>query len=154
MKLSLKLFLTVRLSAAVWSTVADCDETFNYWEPMHFLLYGKGFQVRYPVLYVEVQSPRHLLIPILFPDMGVLAKVRSPVVPLHPFAPAPRVVVRPNCVSPSNVSLLSHVEIYAASEFDGSVFYCISKAGTEPQNVSVVRQKVSFKVKIPRNWFS
>ena len=45
MKLSLKLFLTVRLSAAVWSTVADCDETFNYWEPMHFLLYGKGFQV-------------------------------------------------------------------------------------------------------------
>ena len=46
MKLSLKLFLTVRLSAAVWSTVADCDETYNYWEPMHFLLYGKGFQVR------------------------------------------------------------------------------------------------------------
>ena len=43
-KLALKLFLTVRLSAAVWSTVADCDETFNYWEPMHFLLYGKGFQ--------------------------------------------------------------------------------------------------------------
>ena len=42
----MKLCLTVRLSAAVWSTVADCDETFNYWEPMHFLLYGKGFQVR------------------------------------------------------------------------------------------------------------
>ena len=43
--LALKLFLTARLSAAVWSTVADCDETYNYWEPMHFLLYGKGFQV-------------------------------------------------------------------------------------------------------------
>ena len=52
MKDSLKLFLTVHcLSAAFWSTVSDCDETFNYWEPMHFLLYGKGFQVRNQVYF-------------------------------------------------------------------------------------------------------
>lgn len=26
------------------SNISDCDETFNYWEPVHYLLYGKGFQ--------------------------------------------------------------------------------------------------------------
>lgn len=39
-----KLILAVRLAAAIWSIVSDCDETYNYWEPTHFLLYGKGFQ--------------------------------------------------------------------------------------------------------------
>lgn len=24
--------------------IMDCDEVFNYWEPLHFLLYGTGFQ--------------------------------------------------------------------------------------------------------------
>jgi hypothetical protein len=22
----------------------DCDETFNYWDPLHYLLFGRGFQ--------------------------------------------------------------------------------------------------------------
>ena len=29
---------------AFWSSISDCDETYNYWEPMHYLIYGKGFQ--------------------------------------------------------------------------------------------------------------
>ena len=28
----------------MWSGISDCDETFNYWEPLHYLIYGKGFQ--------------------------------------------------------------------------------------------------------------
>ena len=40
----LHLLLAARLSAALWSTISDCDETFNYWEPIHFFIYGKGFQ--------------------------------------------------------------------------------------------------------------
>ncbi|XP_053658619.1 alpha-1,2-mannosyltransferase ALG9 [Anopheles marshallii] len=36
--------IVVRLQAALWSTISDCDETFNYWEPLHYLLRGKGFQ--------------------------------------------------------------------------------------------------------------
>ena len=24
--------------------VLDCDETYNFWEPTHFMLYGRGFQ--------------------------------------------------------------------------------------------------------------
>ena len=34
----------VRLSSAVWSGISDCDETYNYWEPAHQLLYGQGMQ--------------------------------------------------------------------------------------------------------------
>ena len=36
--------ITVRLLSAVYNLVADCDETFNYWEPTHYLMYGYGFQ--------------------------------------------------------------------------------------------------------------
>ncbi|BFZ06579.1 hypothetical protein BsWGS_09618 [Bradybaena similaris] len=39
-----KLLMSARLCAALWSVVSDCDETFNYWEPAHFLNYGRGFQ--------------------------------------------------------------------------------------------------------------
>lgn len=39
-----KALLTARLCAALWSIVTDCDETYNYWEPTHYLIYGKGFQ--------------------------------------------------------------------------------------------------------------
>eukprot|EP00937_MAST-01D_sp_MAST-1D-sp2_P002225 g2225.t1 len=34
----------VRLSSGMLNTIADCDETFNFWEPMHYLLHGFGFQ--------------------------------------------------------------------------------------------------------------
>jgi len=36
----------MRLFSALVSTsfLYDCDETFNYWEPTHFLVYGNGFQ--------------------------------------------------------------------------------------------------------------
>eukprot|EP00771_Trimastix_marina_P001671 gnl/Trimastix_PCT/2757.p1 GENE.gnl/Trimastix_PCT/2757~~gnl/Trimastix_PCT/2757.p1 ORF type:complete len:677 (+),score=129.70 gnl/Trimastix_PCT/2757:40-2070(+) len=34
----------VRLIASLVSFIGDCDETFNYWEPTHYLMHGKGFQ--------------------------------------------------------------------------------------------------------------
>eukprot|EP01064_Diplonema_japonicum_P036512 TRINITY_DN8226_c0_g1_i1.p1 TRINITY_DN8226_c0_g1~~TRINITY_DN8226_c0_g1_i1.p1 ORF type:complete len:566 (+),score=139.24 TRINITY_DN8226_c0_g1_i1:948-2645(+) len=34
----------VRVMYALVSSVADCDEVFNYWEPAHQLMYGKGLQ--------------------------------------------------------------------------------------------------------------
>lgn len=47
-----KVLLSARLCAAVWSNISDCDEVFNYWEPMHYLLYGEGFQTwEYSPLY-------------------------------------------------------------------------------------------------------
>lgn len=32
-----KALLSARFCAAIWSHISDCDETYNYWEPMHFL---------------------------------------------------------------------------------------------------------------------
>lgn len=29
-----KILLSARLCAAVWNIVGDCDETYNYWEPV------------------------------------------------------------------------------------------------------------------------
>ena len=34
----------VRALGAAVNVISDCDETFNYWEPVHHLLYGGGLQ--------------------------------------------------------------------------------------------------------------
>ncbi|KAK2153153.1 hypothetical protein LSH36_305g00023 [Paralvinella palmiformis] len=39
-----KALLSARLCAAIWSQISDCDETYNYWEPLHYLIHGHGFQ--------------------------------------------------------------------------------------------------------------
>ena len=36
--------LAVRSLAAATAPIMDCDETFNYWEPLHYLLRGTGMQ--------------------------------------------------------------------------------------------------------------
>ena len=38
------LLLAARLVSACLNIVHDCDEVYNYWEPLHFLLYGYGMQ--------------------------------------------------------------------------------------------------------------
>ncbi|KAI9823995.1 MAG: mannosyltransferase [Phylliscum demangeonii] len=37
-------FLGLNLIAAIYSPILDCDETYNYWEPTHFLRHGFGLQ--------------------------------------------------------------------------------------------------------------
>lgn len=34
----------LRYLSATTNIIHDCDEVFNYWEPLHFLLYKSGFQ--------------------------------------------------------------------------------------------------------------
>ncbi|EEY65024.1 putative alpha mannosyltransferase [Phytophthora infestans T30-4] len=41
---ALSLLILPRAASALLSPIADCDETFNYWEPLHYLLYRFGFQ--------------------------------------------------------------------------------------------------------------
>lgn len=41
---ALKFLVSVRVFAAIWSNISDCDEVFNYWEPAHYLIYGNGMQ--------------------------------------------------------------------------------------------------------------
>ncbi len=31
---ALKFFISARFAAALWTTISDCDETYNYWEPV------------------------------------------------------------------------------------------------------------------------
>ncbi|KAJ8473074.1 hypothetical protein ONZ45_g16435 [Pleurotus djamor] len=42
--LAVRILLLVRFSAAMYSNIDDCDEVFNFWEPLHFLDKGYGFQ--------------------------------------------------------------------------------------------------------------
>ena len=39
-----KFLISARICSALWSIISDCDETFNYWEPFHFLLEGWGLE--------------------------------------------------------------------------------------------------------------
>ncbi|KAI8072410.1 Alg9-like mannosyltransferase family-domain-containing protein [Gongronella butleri] len=44
LKSAFRLFLIVRCASALYSVINDCDETFNFWEPTHYLLEGYGRQ--------------------------------------------------------------------------------------------------------------
>ena len=44
LRFGLAVLLGVRLLGAATLMITDCDETFNYWEPAHYTLYGWGFQ--------------------------------------------------------------------------------------------------------------
>ncbi|PVF98644.1 hypothetical protein CPB86DRAFT_814669 [Serendipita vermifera] len=39
-----RMILLVRFCAAIYSNIADCDEVFNFWEPLHYVSKGYGFQ--------------------------------------------------------------------------------------------------------------
>ena len=41
---SFLILLTLRTVSVCVNLVWDCDETYNYWEPLHFILFGGGFQ--------------------------------------------------------------------------------------------------------------
>jgi len=42
--LALWVFLAANILSALYSPIEDCDETFNYWEPTHYLSHGYGLQ--------------------------------------------------------------------------------------------------------------
>ena len=41
---TIKVLLLFNMMSAFLNGINDCDETFNYWEPLHYLLFGEGFQ--------------------------------------------------------------------------------------------------------------
>ncbi|XP_014679801.1 PREDICTED: alpha-1,2-mannosyltransferase ALG9-like isoform X2 [Priapulus caudatus] len=57
-----KALLSARLVAAIWCNISDCDETYNYWEPLHYMMYGSGFQTwEYSPTY-SIRSYAYILI--------------------------------------------------------------------------------------------
>ena len=55
------LFLLVasRLLGALVNIVHDCDEVYNYWEPLHYLLYGYGASGRRAAWMPETKRETH-----------------------------------------------------------------------------------------------
>jgi len=43
-KAALLALILARLMSARLNVISDCDEVYNYWEPLHFALYGTGMQ--------------------------------------------------------------------------------------------------------------
>jgi hypothetical protein len=41
---SFLILLTLRTVSVCFNLVWDCDEVYNYWEPLHFIIFGDGFQ--------------------------------------------------------------------------------------------------------------
>jgi len=39
-----QLLIAARVVLAMSLPIPDCDETFNYWEPTHMMMYGRGLQ--------------------------------------------------------------------------------------------------------------
>ncbi|KAH8110610.1 asparagine-linked glycosylation 9 protein isoform a [Phellopilus nigrolimitatus] len=41
---ALRILLLIRMCGAMYSNITDCDEVYNFWEPLHYLSRGYGFQ--------------------------------------------------------------------------------------------------------------
>ncbi|KAF9965900.1 mannosyltransferase [Mortierella alpina] len=68
-----KTLFLVRALAATYSNISDCDEVFNYWEPMHYLQYGSGLQTwEYSPLYA-IRSWAYILLHTLAAEIARLA---------------------------------------------------------------------------------
>ncbi|KAL7421010.1 mannosyltransferase [Cryptotrichosporon argae] len=44
LSLAFRLLLLVRTAGAMYSVIADCDEVFNFFEPLHYFAHNSGFQ--------------------------------------------------------------------------------------------------------------
>ncbi|GAA6002119.1 hypothetical protein JCM10207_003086 [Rhodosporidiobolus poonsookiae] len=75
-----RLLILLRFVAAMYTAIADCDEVYNYWEPLHYLVHGKGFQTweyspAYAIrsyFYLLIHAgPAYLLKTLGFPDKRV-----------------------------------------------------------------------------------
>ncbi|MBW0462103.1 hypothetical protein O181_001818 [Austropuccinia psidii MF-1] len=44
LSVAFRLLILIRFSAAMYTSISDCDESFNFWEPTHYLVHGNGFQ--------------------------------------------------------------------------------------------------------------
>lgn len=82
------LLVAIRVLSALVNTVHDCDEVYNYWEPLHYLLYGYGMQTweygaqyalrsyLYIVLHAVVAAPLGLVFGAEHGKIGVFYTTR------------------------------------------------------------------------------
>ncbi|KAJ3844927.1 glycosyltransferase family 22 protein [Lentinula raphanica] len=62
---ALRMILLVRVSGAMYSNIDDCDEVYNFWEPLHFFDRGYGFQTWETSPQYAIRSWAYILLHIL-----------------------------------------------------------------------------------------
>ncbi|KAF9191520.1 mannosyltransferase [Haplosporangium sp. Z 767] len=68
-----KALFLVRALAATYSNISDCDEVFNFWEPMHYLQYGSGLETwEYSPVYA-IRSWAYIFIHAIAAEIARLA---------------------------------------------------------------------------------
>lgn len=68
--LAVRILFLVRVAGAMYSNISDCDEVFNFWEPLHFLDQGYGFQTWELSPQFAVRSWAYILLHSLPPRLG------------------------------------------------------------------------------------
>ncbi|KDQ63225.1 glycosyltransferase family 22 protein [Jaapia argillacea MUCL 33604] len=63
--MAIRLLLLVRVSAAMYSNIQDCDEVYNFWEPLHYLDKGYGFQTWEVSPVYAIRSWAYILLHVL-----------------------------------------------------------------------------------------
>ncbi|TFK41811.1 asparagine-linked glycosylation 9 protein isoform a [Crucibulum laeve] len=71
--LAVRILLLVRFSGAMYSNIDDCDEVFNFWEPLHFLDQGYGFQTWEVSPQYAIRSWAYILLHYLPPRLTSVA---------------------------------------------------------------------------------
>ncbi|KAI9809237.1 MAG: hypothetical protein M1825_002528 [Sarcosagium campestre] len=82
-------FFLPNLIAALYAPIQDCDETFNYWEPTHYLGHGFGLQTwEYSPEYA-IRSWFYIALHAIVGRLGMLlpftSKVPLPMTPVNEF---------------------------------------------------------------------
>ncbi|KAG0238527.1 mannosyltransferase [Actinomortierella wolfii] len=68
-----KTLFMVRALAATYSNISDCDEVFNYWDPLHYLQYGSGLETwEYSPMYA-IRSWAYILLHAIPAELARLA---------------------------------------------------------------------------------
>ncbi|KAF9160342.1 mannosyltransferase [Actinomortierella ambigua] len=63
----------IRALAATYANISDCDEVFNYWDPLHYLQYGSGLETwEYSPMYA-IRSWAYILLHAIPAELARLA---------------------------------------------------------------------------------
>ncbi|KAI0078866.1 glycosyltransferase family 22 protein [Panus rudis PR-1116 ss-1] len=68
-----RVLLLMRVAGAMYSNIQDCDEVFNFWEPLHYLDRGYGFQTWETSPTFSIRSWAYILLHLLPAKLASLA---------------------------------------------------------------------------------
>lgn len=93
-KSALLALILARLISGRLNVISDCDEVYNYWEPLHFALYGTGMQTwEYSSQYALRPWLYILLHAIPAWPLAILSSISTPPLPPTVLLPPPKVLI-------------------------------------------------------------